>query len=209
MNIDFNAKKILKKVSELQDFQKQQLRNSSDSVLSLVCCSDDFKNIPKEAMKECLAIYVKQNCKNGRYTFQDTIAMLNKYKYDTNFDDWLRWVGVLDEEMELLFPATISEHTGSDRVGALLSMRPEGVDINVEQLLVFMNDIFNPDEIYMDKHDTTMMKFRRKITGMMSESLSSNDSHRLKQILDGCDEIEPETINVDNMKVEVAECLKN
>lgn len=204
------VKEILNETKKLQDFQKRQII-TGDSMLDCVCYHG-FGNIPREIMRMCLEIYIKQGCKNGEYRYQDAVRLVALHKHNIDESGFIKWLGIWSDDFSMMRPRSIQnccDETRERLISALFSLLPNGVKINIEELITDLDKIFSEEEEQLELKETTIMKWQYRIMDVYREKLTENDIYRLEQQLEGNDEIEPMTIDVDKLNMEVPECLKN
>ena len=204
------VKEILNETKKLQDFQKRQII-TGDSMLDCVCYHG-FGNIPREIMRMCLEIYIKQGCKNGEYRYQDAVRLVALHKHNTDESGFIKWLGVWSDDFSMMRPRNIQDccdETRNRLISALFSLLPNGVKINIEELITDLDKIFSEEEEQLELKKTTIMKWQYRIMDVYREKLTENDIYRLEQQLDGNDTVEPMEIDADSIEINIPECLKN
>lgn len=204
------VKEILNETKKLQDFQKRQIITGG-RILDCVCY-DGFGNIPREIMRMCLEIYIKQGCKNGEYRYQDAVRLVALHKHNTDESGFIKWLGVWSDDFSMMRPRNIQDCCDETRerlISALFSLLPNGVKINIEELITDLDKIFSEEEEQLELKETTIMKWQYRIMDVYREKLTENDIYRLEQQLEGNDEVEPMAIDVDKIEVSIHDSLRN
>lgn len=204
-----DAEKILKNVRELSERDKRNVF-CGGKMLDEVC-EYEYGNLTREVLHKCLSLYIKQGCMNGRRTYQAALglkAMSNninkvneKFVYSVaKFFDYME-TQTIDYNSD-----TLKEHI----FRKLMIFKPSEVKINIKEFITDLNNLFDESELKLAPKDTTVRKwFEVFCLGAIEDNLSENEIYRLEQELNGVDEIEPMTIDVDKLNMEVPECLKN
>lgn len=143
-----NARKILRETKNLSQRDRIKLHSGrAPWMLDLV--TDDCDNLPRAVLWECVRLYINQGCSRG-------------YK---NFALWLHecWEGGsvttqarLGHMIDAMNPHRVSE-IREDVVIAMLRMAPRQGDIDVEQLILDLDDIYDLEtQSQLDYPDTVI-----------------------------------------------------
>lgn len=142
------AKEILNETKKLQDFQKRQIITGG-SMLDCVCYHG-FGNIPREIMRMCLEIYIKQGCKNGEYRYQDAVRLVALHKHNADESGFIKWLGIWSDGFSMMRPRSIQnccDETKERIIRTLFSILPTGIKINVEELITDLDKIFSEEDM--------------------------------------------------------------
>lgn len=129
------TEKILERTKKLSRQEKKTiLYRRADVLCDLVtesCCS----GIPRDLLKECLAMYIGQDCENGSLEF-------SRWLHDLYYGDDKRRMFQIDKAFRRITPGCCKNY---DNLIMLMRGKPREVKIDVEQL---MQDLDNMDEAY-------------------------------------------------------------